>query len=322
MRNSFKVSIIVPVYNTSKYLHRCLDSVLNQTYKDFECICINDGSTDNSLEILEEYKRKDKRIVVLSQKNWWLSAARNTWLKNARWEYVTFLDSDDFLKNDYIEQFVRAFSKWDYDMVIWWYIKYTEKSESNVFVKDDWISMFFHTPVAWRMFKTSVIKNNNLLYPVWLIREDAYFSTSFYNLTNKIWIIQYAWYYYFIENPTSLTHTAMKKFDPRFIDWLSAMKEIKPMDKFHEICNEYFLIRGVVFYLLYSWRWVSSNEFMIEYKKLFWWLKKNIPNYRKNKYISLFVKSDSNFIYKLAVWWFMWMDRLKLIPLFSKVWCK
>lgn len=317
-----KVSIIVPVYNVSKYLHRCLDSVLNQTYKNFECICINDGSTDNSLEILEEYERKDKRIVVISQKNWWLSAARNTWLKYAKWEYVTFLDSDDFLKNDYVEQFVNKFSEWNYDMVIWWYIKYTEESESNVFVKDDWISMFFHTPVAWRMFKTSIIKDNNLLFPVWLIREDAYFSTNIYNLTNKIWIIQYAWYYYFIENPTSLTHTAMKKFDSRFIDWLSTMKEIKPMDKFHKICKEYFLIRAVVFYLLYSWKWVSSKEFMAEYKKLFLWLKNNIPNYRKNKYISLFVKSDSNFIYKLAVWCFILMDRLKLVSLFSKFWCK
>ena len=133
------------------------------------------------------------------------------------------------------------------------------------------------------MYNYTFIKENNLLLPAWLMREDDYFSTSFYNLTNRIWIIQYAWYYYFIENPTSLTHTAMKKFDPRFIDWLNAMKEINPMDKFHGNCKEYFLIRAVIFYLLYSWRWVSSNEFMTEYKKLFWWLKKNIPNYRKNK---------------------------------------
>ena len=137
-----KVSIIIPVYNTSKYLHRCLDSILNQSYENFECICINDGSTDNSLEILEEYAKKEKRIIILSQKNSWASVARNYWMENAKWKYITFVDSDDFIKKDYIEQFVKAFSKWDYDMVIWWYIKYTGKSESNVFVKDDWISMF------------------------------------------------------------------------------------------------------------------------------------------------------------------------------------
>ena len=64
-----KISIIIPMYGVEKYLRRCLDSVLNQTFKDFECICINDGSTDNSLEILEEYAKKDKRIIIISQKN-------------------------------------------------------------------------------------------------------------------------------------------------------------------------------------------------------------------------------------------------------------
>lgn len=313
------VSIIVPVYNVSKYLHRCLDSVLSQTYKDFECICINDGSTDNSLEILEEYAKKDKRIVIISQKNWWLSAARNTWLKHTKWEYITFLDSDDFLKNDYVEQFVNKFSEWDYDMVIWWYIKYTEKSESNVFVKDDWISMFFHTPVAWRMFKASIIKDNNLLFPVWLIREDAYFSTKIYNLTNKIWIIQYAWYYYFIENPTSLTHTAMKKFDPRFIDWLDLIYNIKPLNKDNKLYKDYYLIRAIITYLLYSWKWASSKEFMTEYKKLFWRLKKNIPNYRKNKCIYGFTESST--LYQLSIWIFLLIDKFHLVKLFSKIYC-
>ena len=93
-----KISIIVPVYNVEKYLKECLDSLINQTLEDIEIICINDGSTDNSLAILEEYQKKDSRIKVFSQKNQGVSAARNLGIEKATGEYLTFLDSDDRLE--------------------------------------------------------------------------------------------------------------------------------------------------------------------------------------------------------------------------------
>ena len=100
------ISILVPVYNVSSYLRDCLDSILRQTYPSIEIICINDGSTDNSLEILNEYKDKDSRITVISQTNSGLSAARNTGLEVAKGEWVTFVDSDDCIHNKFIERTV------------------------------------------------------------------------------------------------------------------------------------------------------------------------------------------------------------------------
>ena len=94
-----KVSIIIPVYNAEKYLKRCLDSVLSQTLKDIEIICVNDGSTDNSIQILKEYGSK---IKVINQENQGLSVARNTGLKEAKGEFVAFLDSDDYYNKEYI----------------------------------------------------------------------------------------------------------------------------------------------------------------------------------------------------------------------------
>lgn len=91
-----KISIIIPVYNTEKYLHECLDSVINQTLKDIEIICIDDGSTDNSYQILQEYADKDSRFVILQQENKGAGRARNNGLKNATGEFVAFLDSDDY----------------------------------------------------------------------------------------------------------------------------------------------------------------------------------------------------------------------------------
>ena len=88
-----KVSVIIPVYNTEKYLEECLNSVENQTLEDIEIICVNDGSTDKSLEILNNHANKDSRIKVISQENGGLSHARNTGMKIAKGEYITFLDS-------------------------------------------------------------------------------------------------------------------------------------------------------------------------------------------------------------------------------------
>jgi len=98
-----KVSVIVPVYNVESYLNECLDSILNQTLRDIEIICVNDGSTDSSLRVLEEYRRKDARVKVISQWNGGLSCARNTGLRAARGEYVYFIDSDDYIETNALE---------------------------------------------------------------------------------------------------------------------------------------------------------------------------------------------------------------------------
>ena len=91
-----KVSVIIPVYNTAPYLYRCLNSVINQRLRELEILVVNDGSTDNSLQILEEFAYKDARIKIINQKNQGLSVARNTGLECATGEYIAFLDSDDW----------------------------------------------------------------------------------------------------------------------------------------------------------------------------------------------------------------------------------
>lgn len=99
-----KVSIIVPVYNSYKYLNKCLDSIINQTFKDIEIIIVNDGSTDKSINIINDYAKKDKRIVVIDKENEGVSIARNTGIKKSKGEYITFVDSDDYLELEAIEK--------------------------------------------------------------------------------------------------------------------------------------------------------------------------------------------------------------------------
>ena len=113
-----KISIIIPVYNVEKYLQECLDSILNQTFGDYEIICVDDGSTDSSNNILEEYKKKDPRFIVVHQDNQGAAAARNKGIELAKGEYIQFLDSDDYFEPDMLEKLYSAAIKNNADMVV------------------------------------------------------------------------------------------------------------------------------------------------------------------------------------------------------------
>ena len=105
------ISVVLPIYNVEKYLKRCLESVVNQTYKNLEIILVNDGSTDSCLQICEEYAKCDNRIKLINKKNSGLGMARNTGIDNANGEYICFFDSDDYIKLDTIEKLYRKIEK-------------------------------------------------------------------------------------------------------------------------------------------------------------------------------------------------------------------
>ena len=114
-----KISVIIPVYNVEEYLNECLDSIVNQTIKDIEIICVDDGSTDNSLSILNEYLSKDERFLVITQKNLGPSVSRNKGIDSAKGDYITFIDSDDYLlNNDYLEKLYNACEKHNADIAV------------------------------------------------------------------------------------------------------------------------------------------------------------------------------------------------------------
>ncbi|ARU20060.1 glycosyltransferase family 2 protein [Ligilactobacillus salivarius] len=112
-----KVSIGVPVYNVAEYLPQCLDSILNQTFQDFEVILVDDGSTDNSFEICQEYVAKDSRFRLIHQENKGLAGARNTIIKNVKTEFISWVDSDDWIEENYLKLLVDTQEKTDADMV-------------------------------------------------------------------------------------------------------------------------------------------------------------------------------------------------------------
>ena len=118
MEEKFKISIVIPVYNVEKYLHQCLNSILNQTFQNFEIICIDDGSTDSSLEILQEYKRKDDRFVVIQQNHFGAGFARNSGIRIAYGKYIQFLDADDYFEPTMLEELYNHAEKYGADLTV------------------------------------------------------------------------------------------------------------------------------------------------------------------------------------------------------------
>ena len=113
-----KVSIIIPVYNAEKYLGKCLESLLSQTLQEMEIICVDDGSSDSSPEILKRFQERDGRVRILTQENQYAGAARNNGMKEAQGEYLLFLDADDFFENTLLEKVYNQGKKMEADIVL------------------------------------------------------------------------------------------------------------------------------------------------------------------------------------------------------------
>ena len=127
-----KVSIIVPVYNMEKRLNKCLDSLINQTYKNIEIIVVNDGSMDHSLDIIREYQAKDSRINVINQRNMGISEARNNGLAIATGDYLCFADSDDYVELDMIEELVNKITTDKSDIVVCDYYMFDDQTRKVI----------------------------------------------------------------------------------------------------------------------------------------------------------------------------------------------
>lgn len=200
-----KVSIIVPVYKTEQYIHRCVDSILSQTFSDIEVILVDDGSPDRCPEICDEYKSKDSRIQVIHQKNGGVSSARNAGLKICSGEYLLFIDSDDYISSDMIENLYLAIAK-NYDIAISGYTEIAQTGIIKVYdykgckSKEDFLLHCIQNTggvVCSKLYKTSIIKENNILFNEKLIQsEDLIFALSVFLKADTFIAIDKADYFY------------------------------------------------------------------------------------------------------------------------------
>ena len=229
-----KVSVIIPVYKVEPWLRECMDSVINQTLKEIEIICVDDGSPDNCGKILDEYASKDNRITVIHQKNQGVSVARNTGLELAHGEYITFVDSDDYIELDTYEKTYQLAKKDNVDILQFQFHRFTDgkdiPSSRQMEVLDAPIISASSvikkiSPHVWnKLFKAEIIQKDKLRFiPKVTIGEDIIFSYMALAHAEKIKIIQAQLYKYRIR-PNSVMYISSKEERLK-----SFLKRIKPI---------------------------------------------------------------------------------------------
>lgn len=207
MKEKTKISVIVPVYNGEEFLSQCLDSILAQTLQDIEILCVNDGSTDNSLKILKDYAKKDKRIQIINQKNQGQSVSRNKAIKIAKGEYLSFIDADDYINEQFLEELYNSAIKENADIALGNIVRiengrkpwlcYKKKQVAD---KTDDIFKLLNLPktcyVCNRIYRRDFIINNSLFFPEGVIYEDVIWSPQVAYKAQKAVSVPKATYFY------------------------------------------------------------------------------------------------------------------------------
>lgn len=240
-----KVSITIPVYNVEKYIKKCLDSVLSQTYKNWECILIDDGSTDSSKDICDEYADKDSRIKVMHKSNGGLASARQCGIDNSRGEYVITIDSDDWVEENHIEIMVNAIENSHADIVMFDYLinkkneqEYRSNKPSSLDIKDvecDSFTHKIHTGLWCKIFKRSLFTDYNVIEAPGSYYEDMYSFISCIENAKRIHYVSKATYHYRM-NPTSMTNDN-NRFR-RYKMYKEAMANFAELDKLYNITKD------------------------------------------------------------------------------------
>ncbi|MBC7641840.1 MAG: glycosyltransferase family 2 protein [Flavobacterium sp.] len=240
MLSNIKISIIIACFNVEKYLEQCMDSVVNQTHKNLEIIAVNDGSTDQSLTILEQYKKSDDRIIIINQKNQGLSGARNSGIDISTGEYLMFIDSDDWINTETISKTISSLIHQKTDIVFFSYTKeYEHKSVKKFILSEN--KIFDSVEVkklhkrlfglsgkelakpehadslvtAWgKLYKTEIIQANKLQFVDCKLigTEDLLFNIYYFNFIHSATYLHECLYHYRKNNNTSLTSTYKKSF--------------------------------------------------------------------------------------------------------------
>lgn len=256
MTNNIKISIVIPVYNADEYLQECLDSLLNQTLSDFEIICVDDGSFDTSLSILDRYGTKDNRIKILKQQNKGAGSARNFGLEHASGKYVYFMDADDYCDINLLKETYEKAEEDEADIVVFDFCRFDEMNETvtnyngmnrNALPKDKTVFSYLDAPdkicsivnpTPWnKLFNREFLLTNNLKYLTLSTTNDITFATLSVIKARRFSYINKVFYHYRIGLESSITQKKRNNLDNIIIAALTVNKEAQKLPYYNLIQN-------------------------------------------------------------------------------------
>jgi glycosyltransferase involved in cell wall biosynthesis len=298
-----KISVIIPIYNVENYLEKCIDSVLKQTYKNFELILINDGSKDNSLNICKKYETEDNRVILIDKKNAGVWQARYDGILKSTGKYISFIDSDDYIEKDYIERLYLKSKEDDYDIVVCGFKRIEDKtnkiysSEMNKFgdlvisKNNNFEELISVNTSLWnKLYKRELLNKLPNMITKPKVLEDMMFLTLLYPYTNKVAFVNDLLYNYIVREKSAIS--TIKRVDIEITQ--RAILEIKDYYIKNNVSKEMvgvfssmvFLHFGIslMFRISYD-KNINLNE---ELKKMKQFLNSNFKNWNKIKYLKLF----------------------------------
>lgn len=227
------ISVIVPIYNVEKYLNRCVDSIIKQSYTNLEIILVEDGSPDSCYLLCDQLAEKDRRIKVIHQENKGLSGARNAGLDIATGDYIVFIDSDDFVQDNFVEKLYTGLIRNNVDICQCGIQNVADELDVHYETKNKWkvktgkeVLLELYGPrhleytVVWnKLYKKKVI--GDLRFPIGKIHEDEYFTYLIYDRAEEMAVVDAKLYYYYVDN-NSITRS---KYSLRRQDIIQAYKE-------------------------------------------------------------------------------------------------
>ncbi len=251
------ISVIVPVYNVEKYLERCIDSILKQTYSDLEILLIDDGSSDNSGKICDEYAKKDNRIKVIHKKNGGISDVRNVGIENAKGDYIGFVDSDDYIADDMFETLYKLSNENNADIsIVSFYEMYNgrligvrddktlTKMDKQEALKELLIDTNIQSYMWNKLFKKELF--DNLRFPLGKNFEDIATVLLIFERANKVVLLQEPKYYYLRRDDSIVGHRTNKTY----LDYLEVVydKYLYLKDKYPkiEVYNAYNYVINMI----------------------------------------------------------------------------
>ena len=280
-----KVSVIVPVYNVEKYLNRCLDSLVNQDFDDYEIIVVNDGSPDNSQEIIDEYKKKYSCIKAFKKENGGISSARNLGLGYARGEYIAFVDSDDYVASNFLSLMYKKAKETKSDVVICDYYALNEKEKRYTkchmnYSSNMKVEYLLSPPMVWsKLIKKEIM--DKVKFTEGIFYEDLDICMRLFSWVNKVSFVDEPLYNYYMQQSGSAM--TQKKFNVHLLDIFTVLEDVKKLLEkkyYHEVEYIYIthLLRTTTLRFL---DYPKMKDYLIKINGI---MKDNFPNWRKNEY--------------------------------------
>lgn len=280
-----RISIIIPTYNTEKYIERCLKSILSQSFTDFEILVIDDGSSDRTGEIVQKYVKQDKRIVYVKQKHMGTGKARNSGLELAQGELIAFIDSDDYVDIDYLEKLLPHNRE---DIVFSGYIRPNQNGKivEKVELKNGFGSRLA-VPTVWaKIYRKDFIAKNKLKFLDTDIGEDVWFNFMAALYAQNVKSLNYAGYYWYF-NRSSVINKKYKSYKEinsilNSLDMCFSELKNRGLLKENYKWTEFIFYLFIVSFLLSAAKGAKKSEIDEAYNNYFGWMAKRFPNYKEN----------------------------------------